>query len=135
MDKEFKVGDHAYRAQRMSALDQYDVARKWSPLLVWLSAGSQELDPESFARGFCAVSTAIPKEDSDMVMGVCLSTVSRQMTGGAGFAPVRGPDGQLRFNDIELTDMLQIVFHVLQHNKLISFFTVPPATSRPGEGG
>lgn len=137
---EFKVGPHSYRGRPLTAMEQFDVARKWSPLLIWLSGDrapdAPPLTPEAFARGFCAVSAGIPKSDNDMAVLTCLGSTQRVVAGDAGQVPVLGTDGQVRHSDIDLGAMLQIVFHVLTANRLIEFFSAPPATSgTQGAGG
>lgn len=128
------VGDNSYQVRRMSALDQFDVARKWAPLFLWLSQGRKDVGAEAFSRAFCAVSTAVPKEDNDLAMALCLTHVTRQVSGDQGWAPVM-VGGQLRFEDIQLGHLLQLVYHVIEEHDLIGFFKDPPATSGEGTGG
>lgn len=130
---EFSVGSATYRATKMDVFMQYDVARKWAPILIWVASSKDKtFKPADFARAFCAVSSPIPKEDSDYVLGLCLDTVKRGGAGSADFAPIR-VSNKLMFDDIELPQMLEIVYHVLKLNKLIDFFVEAPATSEAAE--
>jgi hypothetical protein len=49
---------------------------------------------------------------------------------GASWAPVSRGNRTLMFDDLDLREMLEIVWHVLKLNRLIDFFSVSPSTSK-----
>jgi hypothetical protein len=130
---QFNVGSNSYVIGRLDALRQFDVARKLAPVLIFLGAGRKpdepEPTPDKFARAFCAVAGGIPQTDSDEAMRLCLGVVSRVVQGGAAAAPVIAPFGGVMYQDIDLTEMLQLVGEVLRAHKLTSFFSELPVTS------
>lgn len=133
----FKVGAHTYRAGRLPVLDQNHVARRYGSVLIFLGTlqRDQPREPSEYARAMVATSGNLSNEDVDFAIGACLSVVQRQQAGGAAWAPVRAPSGQLMFDDIELVELMEIIWHVLRENKLIDFFFVAPSGSPvPAEG-
>lgn len=136
MAKQFSVGGHKYSCGRLNAFDQYDVARRFSPVLVWLGALKKEQevrDPKAFAQAICAMSASLPRADTDAVLNLCLSVVAREQA--TGFAPMRAESGALMFQDIELAELLEIVWHVLEANRIVDFFAASPSPSIATEGG
>lgn len=133
---EFTVGGRRYTATKLSAFDQFHVARKFGPILLWLGNAEKEKDPKKsrsaedeardFAQSICAMSAPLSREDAEMGVNLCLSVVKRDVGGDKGWAPLR-VDGQWMYNDIELPELLQIVWHVLSLNRLPDFFAVSPS--------
>ena len=130
---EFQVAGKNYRAKKLNAFEAYDVARKWSYVLLTM-AKAENLTSKTFAQGFVPFTAAIPKPDNDFALNTCLASVSRQINGDKGWAPL-WVDGQLRYEDVEMSEMLEIVFHVLISNKLVDFFAEPTSTSAQTEAG
>lgn len=152
---EFTVGGVRYTAGKMSAFDQFHVARKLGPVLLWLGNASLsgltddaapndkkpvvKLTPEREARAFtqalCSMSAPLSRDDSELAVNLCLSTVQRDVGGDKGWASIRAAGGAWMFQDIELPEMLEIVWHVLKANKLPDFFSASPsAAAGPGAG-
>lgn len=129
---EFEVGGFQYRSERLNAQQCYDVARRFSVVLIMLGGmkGSDaQPDRQSFARALCAVSRPVPQEDSDTAIGICLSAVSRRQPNDVGWQKIREPrSGRLIFEDIDMMSMLEIVWEVMDYHKLPDFFSVTPAT-------
>jgi hypothetical protein len=133
---EFKVGEHDYRATRMNAFDQFAVARPLRNVLASLAMIEEEVrkskpkdppTPHTFVQLMCTMAGGLTKEESDSSVSLCLSKVVRKS--GAGWAATATPDGVLMFDDIGMSEMLEIVWHVLKYNGLIDFFAVSPSTS------
>jgi tail assembly chaperone len=127
---DFEVDGKSYRARRMSAFDQQTVASKLGGVLMLMgdmktSPKASEPEAEAFVRAFCALTGDMRKSDSDLVMGLCFSVVSRAVEGDLGWAPIRISDGQLAFPDINLPEMLLIVWKVLKQHRIPDFFFEP----------
>ncbi len=131
---EFQVGAHRYQCRKLSAFEAFDIGRKWSYVLANLVTAN-DLSAKTFAQGFLAFSTPIPKGDSDFTLNVCLSAVSRAVKDKKGWAPITGPNGDLRYDDIDMPTMLEIVYNVLVLNKIVDFFAIAPSTSTSEETG
>lgn len=124
---DFVIDGIHYRAGRLSAMDAFHVARRFS-LAIFMLTQNQSRTPEEYARSIVLTSAQVPQADADFVMAKCLSTVNRQQTGGA-WAPLTTPNGDLMFADIPLMTLMQILYHVLESNGLVSFFSVPQSPS------
>lgn len=130
----FQVSGHNYRCGRLNAFDQNHVARKLNSILLWVAEMKKDavktVLPSGYAQAMCAISGSIPREDVDLAYGLCLSVVARETEGGASWAPVQ-TNGRLMMDDINLPEMLEIIWQVLEHNRLVDFFGAPSSTS-PG---
>jgi Phage tail assembly chaperone protein, TAC len=131
-EKEFKVGDHVYRAGRMSVFEQFGIASDFRDVLLGLALAEKRRDPKTTDEQFrksvdlLAASGSAPPPVRERVMQQCLAvTVRRQK---AGWAPMIA-DGQVMFQDVTLSDLVQIMYHVFQHNGLLDFFDVGPLGS------
>lgn len=135
--KTFKIGEHEYQARPLNVFDQHHVARKLGSVLIFL--GSMKADstktPENYARAMVAASSQIANEDVDYATAACLTVVSRKQAAGTGWAPVRAQSGQIMFEDINLMELMEIIWHVLDANGLIDFFYVAPSSSSEPETG
>lgn len=61
------------------------------------------------------------EEDLDYVFKTCLGYAKRQQ--GSAWAAVQTPSGQMMFDDIDMTIMMQITMEVVKENKLANFIT------------
>ena len=131
---EFEVAGQRYRSARMNVFDQQTVASKLGGVLLLMGDGSEAKTPptpEAFVRAFCALSGDMRKQDSDLVMNLCLAGVTRAQPGDLGYAKVMTPvPGVLAFEDINLNEMLLIVWHVLKQHRIPDFFTEPRSPSK-----
>lgn len=133
--EEFPVGEQRYRAGRIDVRTQFQIVRRLTPALIGL-VGAAELfqggatpDQTSvfaamkpFARALADMSDA----DSDYILDACLRACSRAMGGDRGWAPVISSGGDLMFEDIDLSQMMQIAFQVAGAN-LGGFFDAASA--------
>lgn len=145
--REFEVGGHKYTAGKLDAFKQFHVARRLAgvipalgeaiPALKIALLDAQGKDQDEAAIGFLGalgplteVIASMKDEDADYVLNECLSACKREVKDGT-WAPVRS-NGVLMYEDIELAEMLQIAWEVLQEN-LASFMGALPSTI-PGTG-
>jgi hypothetical protein len=136
-EAEFPVEGKDYRSVRMSVFDQQTVASKLGGVLVLMGDGADHDEkkpptPQAFVRAFCVLSGDMRRQDSDLVMSLCLQGVTRKQAGDAGWAKVYVPPGIVAFEDINLNEMLLIVWHVLKQHRIPDFFSEPgsPSTGR-----
>ncbi|WFC66428.1 hypothetical protein EUC41_08930 [Achromobacter denitrificans] len=119
-----------YRSGRLSAMQQFHVARRVAPALTGLVAalGGSAPSKEDFAKSLAPLADAVAQmadADAEYVLGTCLGVVSRQ-TEPNTWAPVWRA-GQLTFDDIDLGTMLQLAAKVIQDN-LGNIFGALPAS-------
>ncbi len=126
-ENEFTVGGHRYRADRLNARQQFDIARRLSYTLVQLGAEKKpdfKPTPENFSRIFLVTSGFVPQADMDMALNVCLGVVKRHIPGDIGWASLTAANGSLMYADIGMAEMLQIVWHVIAAHRLVDFLAV-----------
>lgn len=139
-EAEFIVAGQDYRSVRMSVFDQQTVASKLGGVLLVMGDGADHDEKktptaQAFVRAFCALSADMRKQDSDLVMSLCLSGVTRKQAGDAGWAKVFVPPGLVAFEDINLNEMLLIVWHVLKQHRIPDFFSEPRSPSKGTKAG
>ena len=151
---EFQVGQDHYRARRMTAFQQFHVARRLAPVISELlttgsalaelaAAGTQEgeappeVDATKLIVPFADALSRVSDADCNYVLGACLAMVQRQQ-GGNGSGPAVWSDvwndraKKIMFEDVDvLTPMMEIVVQVLQDN-LTGFFGA--VRQAPGAG-
>lgn len=129
---EFKVASHTYKAARLNARQQFDVARRLSYVLVQLG-GEKKPDfkptAENFARIFLVTSGYVPQSDMDISLNMCLSAVSRNAGGDRGWVSISSSNGALMFDDIGMPEMLEIVWHVIAEHRLVDFLAASARNS------
>lgn len=132
--EEIKVGEHVYMIGRLDLFESLDVSRRAAPILPILfhevlskvalevlkskdeSEASAEDRIDELGRLIYLSAPALdaiakmPKDDYFTIIRTCLSCVERKV--GKTWARVL-IDGNLMFNDIGQTDVLQIVIRVL----------------------
>ena len=150
---EFRVGQHAYRATPMSAFQQFEIARMLRNVLTGLALIEEEIKnenerlaqegkphkpapgPHAFVQLMCSMAGGLTKAESAESTSLCLSGVQRQVGAGqgVGWSPLQVAPGQLAHDDVDMSQMLEIVWHVLKNNGLIAFFSVSPSSSAATE--
>lgn len=130
-----EVGGNTYRIAKLPVRQQLSVARRLSEVLTLLALrDGGDPDMPYFGPAFCGLTAHIPQADIDAVLDICLRAVTRKQ--GAQFAPVMAGNGAMMFADIELPDMLQLLWRVIHHNRLPDFFAMPPSDlPAPGAAG
>jgi Phage tail assembly chaperone protein, TAC len=120
---EFEIGGNNYRAGKLDAFKQLHVSRKLAgvlpKVLPALIAATTEADGGDMVSLLSACEpaaealAAMPEADVDFVFHTCLGVVQRQQ--GSAWSAIWNPQGKvLQFSDIDLPQMTEIVFKVLQ---------------------
>lgn len=127
---ETTIKGNTYRTGRLSAMQQFHVARRVAPALTGLVSAFSGMgsSKEDFAKALGPLADAVaqmPDADAEYVLGTCLSVVSRQ-TDSTTWAPV-WREGRLAFDDIDLGTMIQLAAKVIQDN-LGNIFGALPAS-------
>jgi hypothetical protein len=150
---EFRVGQHVYRATPMSAFQQFEIARMLRNVLTGLALIEEEIvsenkrlaeegkpskpapGPRAFVQLMCSMAGGLTKSESAESTSLCLASVQRQVGAGqgVGWSPIQIAPGQLAYEDVDMSQMLEIVWHVLRSNGLIAFFSVSPSSSATTE--
>lgn len=138
---ELTLGSAEYSTRKLSAIQQFHVARRLAPLL-WalgeglvqaLSSGKSEISVDGVdANGLFALKNVadmvaqMSDADSEYVLNTCLSVVRRKQSGG--WANIQASGGGLMFDDIDLQTMMQLAVTVIKEN-LGNFFDALPGVS------
>lgn len=126
-ESEFTVGSNQYRAGRLNARQQFDVARRLRDVLMILGMerGPEfKSTPENFARIVLVSSGNVPQADMDIALNICLGVIKRRMPGDQGWVVIITPTGALMFDDIDMPVMLQLVWHVVNAHRMVDFLSV-----------
>jgi len=118
MMEEIEIGAHTYRLAKLDAMTQFHIIRRLGGVLAAVRDGAESGDV------FTVLMQAVgdmSDEDSEYIIGRCLTGCTRKQSGDAGWAAVFR-HGQLMFADIGMPDMLQLTWATLQSN-LSDFFT------------
>jgi hypothetical protein len=135
---EFTVNSHKYRATRLSVFQQFNLAADFRDVLVGLAVlkkdRPKELDEKAFTKAIEFIVTggskALSPEIRERTMHLCLSVIARQVASpGVGWTAIQTADGVLTHQDIQLPEMIAIMYHVIDHNGLLDFFFEGPSTS------
>lgn len=140
---EFKAGEHNYRCGKLSALTQFHVCRRlipslaeFAPLLKQYVQAARAATAKGVAvkfDGWDALEplgnalAAISDDDCNYVIFACLDATERQGEGSL-WSKLRTQQGVMMFSDMEMPEMIQIVWCVLQGH-LESFFSMLPQIS------
>lgn len=144
---EMKIGEHEYSVGRLSARQQYHLARKIAPAVFALNSSRADaakmlpkglftetgMDESKFdssaekalALVFGKLADALAgmsEADSDYVINTCLSVCQRKQQGG--WQKVMTPNGSMMFEDMDLRTLVQLTLGVIKEN-LGSFFSAP----------
>lgn len=134
LETEVTIGEHKYRANRMSVFEQMDIASDYRDILIGLAFVKKDrpkdMTDDEYKKAVQFIMTSrgsMTPEARRRVMNTCLSKVIRQS--GGSWAPVLSADSTLQFDDIELPAFITLVYTVMEHNKLIDFFSESPSTT------
>lgn len=131
-DTEFAIGAHHYRAGRLNARQQFDVARRLGYVLTMLGAEKNaefKPTPENFARIILVTAGQVPQPDMDMALNICLGVVKRKIPGDLGWAAIATPAGAMMFDDIDMPAMLEMVWRVVSAHRMVDFLSVSGRSS------
>lgn len=121
---EVEISGHKYRIPALPVMpDQFLLARKLSDVLSLLALQDDKTRlAEKFPTAFCTLMERASVEDTAAVMAACLGGVTREESGGAAWAKI-WTAGRSMYADMDLSTIMQIVYHVLVENKLLDFFS------------
>lgn len=137
------INGHIYDTGKLNAKKQFHVVRRLAPLLSNAAGVLQTLKQLSAQDSLDAITdeeglqvlgesggalAALPEQDVDYIIDACLSVTRRQAQGGTGWCPLTTTGGDLMFNDMSMSEMMQLVFAVLKES-LGDFFDALPQTS------
>lgn len=122
--REIEVAGQVYRIEKLDAIQQFHVGRRLTPALMGLAAIASREDagkPISveergliFFKPITEAIAAMSNDDSEYIVRTSLSVVSRKEE--KSWSKVQAPNGKLMYADIELMQMMQLVFAVVQEN-------------------
>lgn len=134
----FQLGGQTYRTDKLSAFDQFNIARWLAQALIPLSnlraLSEAKPDQAALARAFVTLSATIPNDEMNQAIGKLLGCVSRAIAGDAGWSkiatpPAPGQPPALMYADIALDDLNRILIQVMDEHGLIDFFVDRPSVS------
>lgn len=124
-ETEVTLGEHRYVIGRLDTFRQLHVARRLGTVvgavLQTLTKGEggaslgESLEPIMLALG------RMSDDDVNYVVKSCLAVVSRRQ--GDSLAPVQTPGGQLMFEDITVSQLMQLSAKVMEAHRVGDFFT------------
>jgi len=118
----FELQGKTYQIRKINVFDQLTLVSKLSMVLA--TVGEQkdkELITQNFAKFFAAFAANMSKDDLREIFQLSLTSIFRHVK--TSWQPVY-KNGQMLFQDIDLTDMLTLVWRVIEVNKLADFFTI-----------
>ncbi len=122
---EIEISGNSYSIGKMSAMQQFHIARRLAPAIWALSSVAGKDRPEDDSTAINALQpvaemlSKMSDEDSEYIVKSCLAVVQRKQQNG--WAKVQSSNGGLMFDDINMQTMLQITFAVVKDN-LGNFF-------------
>jgi hypothetical protein len=127
--QEVEVDGRQYRTGKLDAFKQFHLVRKLMPLFSGLGESFSHMpastEQADFWKSLAPIAQAVSEmstEDSEWILKTCLTAVT--VNNGRAYVPITTPQGQLMFDDMEMTTMIQLAFTVIQDN-LGSFFPGP----------
>jgi hypothetical protein len=141
--QELELGTSRYRTGRLDAFKQFHLFRKLMPVFSGMGETFSDIGPTdgtnvamdaNFWSALGPVATAVAEmsqQDSEFILKTCLHVVSRW--NGQAWVRITMPSGELMFEDIDMMEMLQLTFAVLQDN-LSGFFSAPLPNTSEGAG-
>jgi len=136
---ELVIDGKQYRVGKMTPLEQFHVSRRLLPILrpiaEMLRVDATKIeDPLAMFMAAGEELSKLPDESANYVIARCMFCVHR-MQGERAWARIARPGGEtgfvMAFDDIQMPQMMQLVFAVLQEN-LGNFFGALPSTSQGG---
>lgn len=138
--KVVKVGENEYGIGRLNAFQQLHVARRLLPVLARIGTAFQQSGSDGSADPFSVVANPMAQaisdmkqEDVDYVLNTCLAICHRkvQQGNGVGWAALMSPGGegklgQLMFQDLDLSHLIELVGAVVMENLKGFFPTAQP---------
>ena len=116
---DFVVGDKTYRAGKIPAMVQLNVARRLAPIVAALVASKKPDDDvvtiTDLAGPMADAFSKMADQDVEYVMAKCLSVVSVRRDGDTGWVRIWNDAANApQFEDIDLVTMVTIVSEVVK---------------------
>lgn len=123
--KQVEIGGINYRIAKLEPIKQLHIARRIAPLIAAIAAGrlndeqapGDAPDPKKTLSLFADITKAIRQlddADTEYVIAGCLAACRRESTGS--WAPVTASNGHMMFKDIDLPQMLSLVYETIMEN-------------------
>jgi hypothetical protein len=125
----FTVKDKEYSAGKLDAKRQFHVLRRLAPLLGGVVAhGGVNMNEDEGIGEFLNGIGTLPDDAADYVLDHCLSVVKRNDGGAWCAITAAAPNGHrvMQYDDMDMIEMLTVVFYVLRHN-ISGFFDALPS--------
>src|SRR5271157_3277545 len=118
----FDLEGKQYQIRRIDVFAQLSLVAKLSMVLATIGEQKDKtLILQNFAKFFAAFAANMSKEDLDEIFRLSLTNIYRRVK--TTWQPVY-KNGQMLFQDIDLKDMLTLVWKTVEVNKLADFFTI-----------
>ena len=147
---ELELAGQRYRSSKLNAIEQFNVVRRIAPVLSGLGEsfdiiptpnGQDEANPQQTEANvwsaLAPVADALsnmPDDHVSYVLKLCLGKCQRLDEHTQTWARITTPSGEIIYQDIDVSVMMQLVVSIIQEN-LGSFFSAPlPQTSGEGLG-
>jgi hypothetical protein len=116
-----RIGQHDYIVETLPVTTQFSLSALLSPVvsIMTLQEDRSEL-AKKFPQSFTALCGGMSPDDHKWILETCLSVV-RRVDAGSPPMPV-WVGGMPAFQDIGLTEMLQLVWLVVEHHRMLDFF-------------
>jgi len=147
---ELELAGQKYRTGKLNAFEQFNVVRRIAPVLSGLGESfakiprtdgqEEEATQENEANVWSALGpvadalSSMPDDHVSYVLKLCLAKCQRLDEHTQTWARVTTQNGDLLYQDIDVSVMMQLVFNIIQEN-LGGFFNAPlPLNSGEGLG-
>lgn len=135
-----QVRGKEYAVRDLPLTTQFSLSAKLSPVVALMALQEDRAElRRTFPKSFTALCETMSVQDQQWVLDTCLGTVLR-------IEPNVPPakvwvGGMPAFQEIDMSTMLELVWEVIEHHKIIDFFSVDPSKSttqlegQPGSSG
>lgn len=129
MSAEVEVAGNLYRIGSISAIKQFHIVRRLTPILKSMAVGGLKApgaagasDPLALFAPMADALAAVSNEDAEYIIFHCFKVVSRKQ--GNVWAPIQTqtPGADLMFSDIRWPDIVRLVVEVIKENRILDFF-------------
>lgn len=111
---EVTIGTRNFRSTKMDPFKQFHVLRRMGSLFPSL-AGAIRVEDKMLAAGYImAALSRLADDDANFIINSCLATCKIQQ--GSLWADVIDGSGNLMFQDMQLPDIMELVWKVLKDN-------------------
>lgn len=111
---DFEVNGKKYQATKLDAFTQFHVVRRLGPLYPYVVSALAIMgkDPLTAISNITLAMSRLSDDDANFVMKTCLGVT--KVNQGTAWASLLSPQGTPMFQDMEMQEMLQVVWKVLE---------------------